>query len=79
MPQAALPMLCHQAGIHIGIFSLFLSMVESFCLFLKNFLAMEDKKELYSETDEVVENEGQERKEEEELMKMCIITNMMTQ
>ena len=54
-------------------------MVESFCLFLKNFLAMEDKKELYSETDEVVENEGQERKEEEELMKMCIITNMMTQ
>ncbi len=23
--------------------------------------------------------EGQERKEEEELMKMCIITNMMTQ
>ena len=40
---------------------------------------MEDKKELYSETDEVVENEGQERKEEEELMKMCIITNMMTQ
>lgn len=40
---------------------------------------MEDKKELYSETDEVVENEEQERKKEEELMKMCIITNMLAQ
>lgn len=39
----------------------------------------DDKKERLPETDEVVENEGQERKEEEELMKMCIITNMMTQ
>lgn len=39
----------------------------------------DDKKERITETDEVVENEGQERKEEEELMKMCIITNMMTQ
>lgn len=39
----------------------------------------DDKKERIPETDEVVENEGQERKKEEELMKMCIITNMMTQ
>lgn len=45
----------------------------------EKFLAMEDKKELYSETDEVVENEEQERKKEEELMKMCIITNMLAQ
>lgn len=39
----------------------------------------DDKKERLPETDEVVENEEQERKKEEELIKMCIITNMLAQ